>query len=247
MATRQAHGAPFSVIALETGYVNVAILRGPAGAVIIDTGYAEDAGSLAAAIEARGVTPSEVKAVIVTHGHADHAGGARAIADRFGAPVWAGTGDRDLLASGANVAAHQPPLCPRGAVARFRVAEDSAATYAPTSVDVWVDRQRSLKALLGAPAQVIPLAGHTNGALVVVAGPFAFVGDLFRGCILGSCAATHLYMCDLDDNRRDIEAVLFRHAPTAIRFFTGHFGPVSRGAVVRLARSMRTQERTPRP
>jgi hypothetical protein len=38
-------------------------------------------------------------------------------------------------------------------------------------------------------------------------------------------------MCNLADNRGDVRVLLERLAPTATRFFTGHFGPVSRDAV----------------
>jgi hypothetical protein len=56
------------------------------------------------------------------------------------------------------------------------------------------------------------------------------VGDLFRGAVVGSSAEIHFFMRDLEDNRRDIQALLER-ARAAATFFTGHFGLVSREAV----------------
>jgi glyoxylase-like metal-dependent hydrolase (beta-lactamase superfamily II) len=76
----------------------------------------------------------------------------------------------------------------------------------------------------------VPLPGHTRGSLVVVIGSAAFVGDLFRGAVVGSSAETHFYMCDLDDNQRDIRWLLDTF-PNATVFFTGHSGPVSREAL----------------
>ncbi len=242
-ARRDTRGPVVTVTQIESRLANVAVVRGPAGAIIVDSGYARDAERIGAAIEAAGVRPDDVRAVIVTHGHGDHAGGAPHLAERFNAEIWAGAGDRDLLAAGTNVSATQPELCARGLIAKLRVSGDAAATYPSISADIWVDQTVSLEPLIGAPGSVIPLPGHTDGSLIVVAGSFAFVGDLFRGCALGRCAALHLYMCDLDDNRRDIAALLDVHAPDAVRFFTGHFGPLDRPAVRRLVESFPAEER----
>ena len=62
----------------------------------------------------------------------------------------------------------------------------------------------------------------------MVAGSAAFVSDLIRGSIVGSSAETHFFMCDLEDNRRDVAFVLERLAPRAPQFYVGHFGPLSR-------------------
>ena len=44
-----------------------------------------------------GLNPADIKYVIVSHGHSDHAGGARLLQDRFGARVILGAADWDLL------------------------------------------------------------------------------------------------------------------------------------------------------
>ena len=40
-------------------------------------------------LEALGIAPAEITHVLLTHHHYDHVVGVRALADRFGAPVWA--------------------------------------------------------------------------------------------------------------------------------------------------------------
>jgi glyoxylase-like metal-dependent hydrolase (beta-lactamase superfamily II) len=59
-----------------------------------------------------------------------------------------------------------------------------------------------------------------------------FVGDLLRGSVVGSGAETHLYMCDLEANKRDIANLLTVEAPAATLVFPGHFGPVTRESVM---------------
>ena len=195
--------------------------------VMIDSGYERNAAALDAALRAEGLDPTHLRAVVLTHGHADHAGGARYFQQRYGARVVAGSGDRGMLASGRN-----EPLCPTGFLARTRRASDPAAIYTPTPVDIAVDDALALGPLTGVDAAVTAMPGHTRGSLVVTAGAAAFVGDLFRGAVVGDGAVVHLYMCDLAANRADVQHLLNDLAPRATTFFPGHFGPVDRAEVV---------------
>ena len=195
--------------------------------VMIDSGYERNAAALDAALRDEGLDPAHLRAVVLTHGHADHAGGARYFQQRYGARVVAGAGDHGMLATG-----HNEPLCPTGFLARRRRASDEGAIYTPTTIDVAVDGTLPLGPLAGVDATVTAVPGHTPGSLVITAGAAVFVGDLFRGAIVGDGAETHFYMCDLAANRADVQRVLRDIAPRGEVFFPGHFGPVERAAVV---------------
>ncbi len=88
-----------------------------------------------------------------------------------------------------------------------------------------------LSTVSSAVGTVLALPGHTDGSLVVVSDTQAFVGDLFRGSVVGHKAERHFYMCDLRDNDADIRALLDGPASGVETFFTGHFGPLDRAAV----------------
>ena len=80
------------------------LLHSGSEAVLIDTGSGRDVDAtgdrIAEALEGR-----ELVAIVLTHSHVDHSGGAAAISERFGAPVhahpiaqeWLLTGDEDAI------------------------------------------------------------------------------------------------------------------------------------------------------
>ncbi|HRH00034.1 MAG TPA: MBL fold metallo-hydrolase [Polyangiaceae bacterium] len=209
------------------GHANVHVLVEDGRSLAVDSGLARNAPELDADMRAAGLDPRKLGAMVLTHGHADHAGGARYFQQRYGTRVVAGEGDRAMLARGTN-----DPLCPTGALARMRTAEDLAETFSPTRADVWVTSPTSLFELTGVHARVVPVPGHTPGSLAVVAGTGAFVGDLLRGGLVGTGAELHFYMCNVPGNARDIGRLLAVDAPRATTLFVGHFGPVTRDEAI---------------
>ena len=70
------------------------------GLVLVDSGLKADAGPLKAQLKALGLDPGKVRAVLLTHAHGDHTGGAEALRREFGARVYAGKGDAPVLEAG---------------------------------------------------------------------------------------------------------------------------------------------------
>ncbi len=231
------------VVTLRESHNNAHIVRQGEAMFLVDAGLQRDVPALEARMRDAGIDPAKVRAVVVTHGHADHVGGAAHFRERYGAKIIAGAGDRAMLAAGK----HEAPLCPTDFIARRRLETDQNERFTPLQADLWVDGDPretvalDLKPLTGVDARVISLPGHTDGSLIVVTGRFALVGDLFRGSIPGWSATRHFYICDLADNQRDLRELLTVHAKDATTFLPGHFGPIERASVEALA------EETPTP
>lgn len=211
------------VVTVRRSYNNAHAVRLPEGTVLVDAGLERDASALADDLRAAGVEPDSLALVVLTHGHADHAGGARWLRETFGVPVLAGAGDLPLLEAG-----HNDTLCPTDATGEQRLAEAQAETYTPFDPDHLVDSTFDL-ATLGLRGTVTPVQGHTPGSLVLDIGGAVFAGDLLRGAILGTGAFTHFFQCEPEHARSDVETI---HASsTAGTWFVGHFGPVSEADV----------------
>ena len=83
-----------------TEAITVLLIRGPQGAVLIDTGVPESAASVLKNIEAAGAKPSDVKLILTSHAHLDHVGAIAQLKQATGARVLASEGSKVLLEAG---------------------------------------------------------------------------------------------------------------------------------------------------
>ena len=194
--------------------------------LLIDSGFPNDAHELESMIRKVGYAPENVATLIITHGHYDHAGTAFYFQSKYGTKIVAGRLDQTLLETGK-----MDPLCPTDSFSRGRVKQDQASTFRPVSADVWIDSDTALAPIAGIDGTIYNVPSHTRGSLVIGIHGATFVGDLFRGTILGHGATRHFYICDLAENTRQIFHVLDGLTPHATTYFPGHFGPVSADAV----------------
>ncbi|MDA1081720.1 MAG: subclass B3 metallo-beta-lactamase [Gemmatimonadetes bacterium] len=76
------------------------LLTGPEGHVLIDGGFPETAPLILGSIAKLGFNITDVKVLLNTHAHSDHAGGLRELQEASGAELWVSEGDADVMAAG---------------------------------------------------------------------------------------------------------------------------------------------------
>jgi metallo-beta-lactamase class B len=76
------------------------LLTGPEGHVLIDGGYPETAPLIVASVAKLGFNIRDVKVLLNSHAHFDHAGGLRELQQASGAELWISEGDAELIAAG---------------------------------------------------------------------------------------------------------------------------------------------------
>lgn len=138
---------------------------------LVDAGSGLGVDATVAAVAAANCPP--VTDILVTHGHADHAAGAGALARRFGARIWASAEVADMLA-----AADEEATGLR--VARSAGIYPATLTMTPTTVDRIVTTESFTIGDLGIRSLLTP--GHADGHVVYAVdlpeGRALFTGDL---------------------------------------------------------------------
>lgn len=78
------------------GWVSAYVVTTSEGLIVIDSLYGDFAGDVAEGVRRMGFDPKAIRYVLVTHGHFDHAGGAKGIQDLSGARVGMTEADWEL-------------------------------------------------------------------------------------------------------------------------------------------------------
>ena len=224
---RSAEGAGIVKITLPLSNVYLIQSKPP---ILIDVGSEGDADALARSLGANGTKPSDLGLVVLTHGHADHAGNTAAFMKLTKAKLWLGEGDLPLARAG-----HNDDLRPMNFLACFlqltlpqsypAFEPDGVVGDAPLDLAPW-----------GVQGKVISMPGHTRGSVVVVLDNHAaFVGDQILGGYFGGAVAPHdpglhYFHADEEANLANIEKLLGMGVDT---FYLGHGGPVARTDVMK--------------
>lgn len=214
---------PVTIDRIVLRWSNVYLVRKPGAAVLVDAGSPSDREALAAALAERGVLPSQIQAVVVTHAHADHAGCARWLQTQ-GAAVVLGAADAAVAARGRNDPLHATNLLGALLAPVFMFPFDG---FTP---DVAVDHEIDLADRGFPEVHVVPVPGHTAGSIAAVIGREAFSGDLVKGgLVIGAgTPSEHLYQADRLADHRSLAALLGRGVT---RLYPGHSGPLDAGDV----------------
>jgi glyoxylase-like metal-dependent hydrolase (beta-lactamase superfamily II) len=176
---------------------------------LIDAGLTSSVRAIDRAITALGHSPTEVRRVVCTHGHFDHAGGAAEFAGRDGVEVLIHAADLANL-----------PLTVPDAVRRPGRRLFVALTPLPARATAL--RDGDVLPVLGG-LQVVHVPGHTPGSICLYAprNKLLFVGDALQARLGRVGFASRLYSDDWAAARAsvkrlaelDVETLVFSHYP----------------------------------
>lgn len=131
------------------------VLADADGVVMLDTGFPGDGKAIRRAMEKAGFGPGDVRAILLTHGHIDHAGNVVELKAWTGAPVYAHRWEQ----------AHMDGVFPYSGLSRVCGALEAAARrvtkYRPGRIDVTIEDGDELPFWGG--LRVVHLPGHTLG------------------------------------------------------------------------------------
>jgi glyoxylase-like metal-dependent hydrolase (beta-lactamase superfamily II) len=129
------------------------VVETSSGLVLIDTGLEANARSLKEQMASLDLDWRRVRAILLTHAHGDHSGGAEHLREATGATVYAGEGDAAVLRAAG----------PREALySTFYVPQDVRAV--PTRVDVELHGDERIE-VGDARFRVLATPGHTPGSV----------------------------------------------------------------------------------
>ena len=149
--------------------VNWYLLREDRELTLVDTGYPGDGDDVVASINHLARGPADLRAVVITHAHADHIGAAARVQSTFAAPVLVGSGDLNALRSGALDQVRLPAVLVRSwrpRMARWAVgAVRRGGRHAAAVPDAQALPARPAGVALDLPGRPVPVptGGHTPG------------------------------------------------------------------------------------
>ena len=159
------------------------LVKTDSGFFLIDTGDSSDCANLEQALGQAGVTPGNLKLVLLTHGDFDHAGNAAFLQQKYGAKVAMHEKDAEMVKrgdQGCNRKARPDRVTLFGKIIIFVSSQlVKPAIFKKFSPDLLVNDGDDLSEY-GFEAKVLRLPGHSKGSI----GVLTVDGDLFCGDLL---------------------------------------------------------------
>jgi hydroxyacylglutathione hydrolase len=207
--------------------VNAHLVVGSDGCVLVDAGLPGTEREIERVLARENLSFEDIKLIVITHAHVDHAGAAARVRELSGAPILAHRGDL------AHYRREVPmTFCPTGLsgwiFSRTRVPFEPYAGFSPDIL--LADGDTFALEPYGVAGHIESTPGHTKGSIsVTLSGRSALVGDLVAsGLLIGGIARLgHARRPPFEDDPAAVARSLQGLLDSGIeRFYMGHGGPL---------------------
>jgi len=170
VATRTVLDVVPGVHLITHGHTNCYVVEDDDGVTLVDAGFPRTWALVRRCLGARGRSASEIKGLVITHGHFDHLGFASRLQRSYGVPVWAAAADEHILRHPYRYHPARPrfayPLTHPRALPVLASMTRAGALGVPGLVADHLVTGRVVLDLPGRP-ELVPTPGHTDGEYVV--------------------------------------------------------------------------------
>lgn len=208
------------------GIGRVYLVEDPDGLTLIDTGLASAASRILDQVDAMDRRPSDIRRILITHGHPDHVGALPELKDLTGAEVFASHKDRALIEGREPI-----PTAPLERLSAVQQLMARPGTVLPgVPVDVELEEGDSLPFFGG--LRVLFTPGHSHGHLSFwqPARRVLFCGDVVMR-LPNLQLPFAAYTVDMLENRRSLQRLAGLN-PAVVCF--GHGAPLTQRAAEQL-------------
>jgi len=219
--------APVEVQYVETGFTRSYLLPCNSGYLLIDTSYPNEYENFISGLRHLNIDPNEIKYLLLSHHHDDHAGFAARLIEDTGATLIVHAKALPYLRQGQSEDISQPVnTCVRCLVGIFSQFHDF--TFPPLNVsetDIIISGDDSeFLDDIGIEGVVLHTPGHTDDSIsVVLKNGSAFVGDVAMN-FMNYCGTRHrpIYITDINEVYTSWEKLI---ASGARRIYPAHGKP----------------------
>jgi glyoxylase-like metal-dependent hydrolase (beta-lactamase superfamily II) len=211
------------VRAIPLGTVCAFIIQGESGAILVDSGYPGFEDKILGKMAEAGVKSSDLKLILLTHGHDDHMGSAAALRNKTGAKIAVHKNDVEKLKTGSN--GLMIPIRPvASAMLSFLIKNFVKPKVEGFEPDIVIEDEFSLKEY-GIAAKVIHTPGHTPGSVsVLFENGDIIVGDLMMAMMSKKNPNKPVWAEDISKVAENIGSILKRN-PKNIYISHSYGGP----------------------
>jgi len=160
---------------IKVGFTNCFLVPSGRGYLLLDTGVPGKSDVLWEFLRERSIDPREIRLIVLTHAHFDHAGNAFEVKARTGAELLVHKCEIEALMKGKT---EIPPGLGTWGGFLFRFLSHLDTSFSPVEPDIYIEGDFDLSEL-DFPGRIIHTPGHTAGSITLLLDKGeAFVGDL---------------------------------------------------------------------